>query len=59
MTPTTADFLAAVVAAWDSWDTDGALRWEIAMKNAVEAARTHLAPVLVDADPAPPCRCLP
>lgn len=57
---TTADHLPVVIAAWDSWfEDDGASQWDERLGAAVESARAHLAPVLVDMDAAPAPRCLP
>lgn len=56
----TEDLLRAVVAAWDSWDDDGALRWEVRCKAAIDDARAHLSPRLpVEDDPPSVVRSVP
>jgi hypothetical protein len=57
--PNCCDLLAETVAAWDAYNDDGAISWERRMAEAIESARSHLRPVLVDVDAAPAPRVCP
>jgi hypothetical protein len=57
--PTLYDLAAAALHEWDDFRDDAPIRWEQRMTEAMEALRSHLRPVLVDADGPPAPRVCP